>query len=155
MVPNPVLRQYKLSVQAQYHLQQRPNTDRQLPAEWHFVLTPVPHQYRPSVQAYYCLQFNTSTDFRYRRSTIFSTAPVPTNNSQPSDILDEYQYPAVFHSVLCQNNASTEIRPEILARHQASCKFPPEKDTGKNAGIGMCVASNGAYLEGDKINIDK
>ena len=72
---------------------------------------PVPRQYSPSVQAYYYLQYSASTDIWYRHSTIFSTVPVPTNNSQPSDISDEYQYPAVFHPVLCQYNASTDIRP--------------------------------------------
>ena len=86
---------------------------------------PVPRQYSPSVQAYYYLQYSASTDIWYRHSNILSTAPIPTNNSQPSDISDEYQYPAVFHSVLCQYNASTDIRPAVLARYQASCKFPP------------------------------
>ena len=61
---------------------------------------PVPRQYSPSVQEYYYLQYSASTDFRYRHSTIFSTAPVPINNSQPSDISDQYQYPAVFYPVL-------------------------------------------------------
>ena len=86
---------------------------------------PVPRQYSLSVQAYYYFQYSAGTDIWYRHSTIFSTAPVPTNNSQPSDISDEYQYPAVFHPVLCQYNASTDIRPAVLARYQASCKFPP------------------------------
>ena len=92
---------------------------------------PVLPQYIPSVQAYYCLQFNASTDFRYKRSTIFITAPVPTNNSQSSDISDEYQYSAVFYPVLCQYKSSIDIRPSVLARYQASCKFPP----GANASI--------------------
>ena len=86
---------------------------------------PVPRQYSPSVQAYYYFQYSAGTDIWYRHSTIFSTAPVPTNNFQPSDISEEYQYPAVFHPVLCQYNASTDIRPAVLARYQASCKFPP------------------------------
>ena len=89
---------------------------------------PVPRQFRPSVQAYYCLQFNASTDFWYRRSTIFSTAPVPTKNSQPSDISDEYQYPAAFHPVLCQYNDSNGLRLAVLARYQASCEFVPGKE---------------------------
>ena len=94
---------------------------------------PVPRQYSPSVQACYYFQYSAGTDIWYRHSTIFSTAPVPTNNTQPSDISDEYQYPAVFHPVLCQYNASTDIRPVVLARYQASCKFPPGFRNGKNA----------------------